>query len=474
MGRSKVEFRDSLKKFPSSLQGVAVSLGLDGKDEKPDFNRVFDLDYRPTFNEIKYCIQDSRIIAHAISKEYDKGRMRLTASSESYNRIVNEVAKFDTYFPQLSDYEDSFVRNAYKGGYVYLNPKYKNEEIRNIRVYDANSLYPAQMVYRPLPIGAGWREPPKREDQLYIVRYYAEFKLKKGFLPTIQIKGNTRYIGRESEYLKESDGLTELYQTNLDYELAHKHYNFKNEYGHEYITYNSKVGVLAPIILSNNERKERASIEGNGYERLTAKLDSNMSYGAFGINPKGYGCEPRLKDDKIRLVAVEESRKSRYVPYACFVTAWGRYTTITSAQANYESFVYSDTDSLHLTADAQNIEIDEVHLGKWKKEDWTYKPEKGDIKVGDWEEKDYDCFPIGRYIRQKAYVHTDEDYNIFQKYDKFGYYTTELKCAGLPDDAKKQLDYWTFQVGTTIEKKQHHIVPGGVCLKDTTYRIKET
>lgn len=44
------------------------------------------------------------------------------------------------------------------------------------------------------------------KNQLYVVRFKSEFQLKDGFLPTLQIKKNALYIGRENEYLTESNG----------------------------------------------------------------------------------------------------------------------------------------------------------------------------------------------------------------------------------------------------------------------------
>lgn len=470
LGCDKVEFRDSLKKFPTSLQGLSVQLGIQGKNEKPDFDRYIPITYQPTLSEIQYCIQDSNIIATAISQEYDKGRMRLTASSESYNRLKKTIPRFNSLYPTINDYEDYHVRRSYKGGYCYLNPDMQDVEINDVFVYDVNSLYPYVMVTKPLPFGVGFHEEPKRSDQLYVVRFKSEFQLKDGFLPTLQIKKNALYIGRENEYLTESNGETEMWLTNIDYDLAHKHYDFWNEEGHTYITYNSHIGDLASVINDNNARKEKASQEGDGYTRLVAKLDNNMSYGAFGINPQRYGSEPILEDDKVRLKPIESFGVGRYVPYASFVTSYAREMTITAGQRNYDSFIYSDTDSLHLTKPAIGIDIHDEHLGMWKHEYPTLK--KGDVSANPPINWDHKCFPSAKYLRQKTYVHADENRNIFAKYNKYGEYITELKCAGLPDIAKQAITWDDFYIGKVIEGKlSRHVVKGGVCLLPTTFTI---
>ena len=50
------EFRDSMKKFPMSLQSLAYELGIPGKEEKPDFGRYIPPGYRATPEEIEYCV----------------------------------------------------------------------------------------------------------------------------------------------------------------------------------------------------------------------------------------------------------------------------------------------------------------------------------------------------------------------------------------------------------------------------------
>ena len=451
------QYRDSMKKFPMSVNGISVVLGVKGKDVKPDFDRYLPIGYIPTLDEIKYCIQDSQIVAQAIEKELDAGRILLTSSSEAF-AVAKNIKNFDSYFPQLDPYEDDYVRHSYKGGVCYLVPQYQNKILENIYTYDVNSLYPSVMVQRPLPYGIGWNEEP-RADQLYVVHFFGEFELNEGYLPTLQLKKNAQYINQQTEYLTHSNGSTEMYLTNIDYDLAHEHYTFSNEFGHEYKTYNSKIGVLADVINKNNAIKEQADKDGDGFLRNQAKLNNNMTYGAFGINPHRYGCELSISDkNKLDFDITEQDGKGRYVPYASFVTSWARYITLTSAQKNYETYVYSDTDSIHLLSPAENIKIHSSHLGQWKHEE-----------VDKW---GIECYPRGKYIRQKAYVHADEHYNIYNRYDKYGNYVTELKYSGIPDEAKKSIKWDDFYAGyPVIGKLENHVVPGGVCLMPTDYTL---
>lgn len=63
----------------------------------------------------------------------------------------------------------------------------------------------------------------------------------------------------------------------------------------------------------------KSTLEGNKGKRAIAKLILNSLYGKFAMNP-----------------------------VAAFITAWGRYTTITSAQKVYDGFIYADTDGLRI------------------------------------------------------------------------------------------------------------------------------
>ena len=201
------------------------------------------------------------------------------------------------------------------------------------------------------------------------------------------------------------------------------------------------------------------------------KYNNNMSYGAFGINPQRYNGVPYLKEekDRISLRIEEEYGKGRYVPFASFVTSWARYITITSAQKNYDNFIYSDTDSLHLLEPAKGLQLDNKALGLWKQEGWH--PKKNWIWTN--VNESYDYFPKAKYLRQKAYVHATENNTIFQAYNQYNDYITELKCAGMPDSVKQNIHWDDFYLGAKFDGKlQKTIVAGGVCLRPTTYSIE--
>ena len=448
-----VEFRDSFKKFPMPLQALAYELGMPGKSESPDFNRVIPRGYIPTLKEIKYCIQDARIVAAAIRQEFSAGRMRLTASSEAYHALRETIPKFDKIFPALSYAEDAFCRQSYGGGICYLQEDYAGQEIEGVYVYDINSSYPFQMSEMPMPKGYGYWEEPKR-NQLYVVKFTSEFSLKKKHIPSLLSNRVLRYAVRSDNFIRESDGPTELTMTSVDYEMFHQQYDVDYEIDHEFISYEREIGVCRPFI--EREMKGKAEAPKFSHTRQKHKLNMNMSYGSFGINPNAWHVTPMLDDDVIRYEITPEDRVARYSVFASFVTAWGRYQLLNAAQRNYDSFIYSDTDSIHLTKPAKGLDIDDKRLGAWKPECWD----------------GYDCYPFGKYLRPKAYAHADENRQIFCRTLPDGRHDIELKCAGVPEQAKLTIGWDDFRLGHVVTGKlQQAMVPGGVCLINTIYTI---
>ena len=187
----------------------------------------------------------------------------MTVSSDAFNGVKKFIGGYKGWrrrFPEITPEEDKFIRQSYKGGWVYVNPKYKNRELHNTVSYDVNSLYPWVMHDCLLPYGKPIHREPDN-DELYVTRFEASFELKDGFLPTVQIKGNRFY--KETEYLTDSRGIVQLCMTNIDYELFCKHYDIYYEGEHEYITFLSKKGLLAPYIDYWTEQKIKCKHEGD-------------------------------------------------------------------------------------------------------------------------------------------------------------------------------------------------------------------
>ena len=461
-----VEYRDSLKKFKMTVYGLGVFLGIptkldvsDSTGKKP-WDNLIQACYVPSAKTIEYCIRDSEIVATGIGKEWDEGRRKLTASSEAYHNARDFIGKFEfkKLFPSLDEETDAFFRASYRGGVCAVNPKYQGKELQNIYGYDVNGLYGWAMDENILPYGMPYEGKPISVNDLYVVRFKCEFKVKPGFFPFLQIKHNPRYIGRETEYIKESNGETELTLTCIDYEMFLKHYDVYNDWDYRYMSVKAKPGLLSPIIQHNLEVKAYWSEKEHydAYKRGTAKDNTNMLYGSFGLSLDVDNVVPILKGGVLGFEHNKSKRKGRYIPMATFITAYARRKTVTAIQANFDQWIYSDTDSMYLLGPAKDIEIHESKSGYWKYETWDGTP-----------------FKYGKFLRQKMYCLADENHNVYSKTDKYGNFVSEMKCAGMPDDVKKQITWDEFNLGIQLVKLQHTVVKGGVVLKPHPYVIAE-
>jgi hypothetical protein len=131
-------------------------------------------------------------------------------------------------FPELSYDIDNDLRSAYKGGFTYMNPIYKELDTGSGVVLDVNSLYPSVMRYELLPVGAPvFYEGKYVEDlthPLYVQRITCSFELKKDKIPTIQIKKSPSFM--DNEYLTSSNNeIVALTLSNVDLELFLEQYD---------------------------------------------------------------------------------------------------------------------------------------------------------------------------------------------------------------------------------------------------------
>lgn len=386
--RCLIQFRDSYKKIPSSVDSIARDFKTKYQKTLIDYTLDRPEDYVMTPEEVEYISNDVRIVAEALYSLYKEGYDGLTIGSDAlrvYKQIFGDTKqnkKFRTIFPILERKEDSFVRKAYRGGWTYCRPDRVGVHER-VYHYDVCSLYPSNMTSYKYNVGGeekqnkypyshgiyfkgqydkekyGYKYP------LYIQHFKAIFILKEGYLPTIQLKGN--FMFGASEYVTDSLGEQELYLTNIDMELFFEHYDvLAIEYIDGYC-YRAASGFFDEYIEHFIEIKNTSV----GAKRQIAKLFLNNLYGKFATSIQTDCVVPVLDTERNKLVFVTESQAERapvYVPVGVFITAYSRRFTIMTAQQNYENFIYSDTDSLFLTKPLIGGEIHGKKLYTWSDE----------------------------------------------------------------------------------------------------------
>lgn len=434
---------DSLKLISLPVSKIPKAFNLPEEKGEIDYNKIREEGYHLSYEEKEYIKHDVIIVSKAMQKMNEMGVSSMTAGSSALKEYKDNCRYWRYYFDVYIDDKD--IRQAYRGGWTYLKDGYSEKDIGEGIVLDVNSLYPSVMRNEKMPYGEGIYFTGKYEDDpiydLYIIHISAIFKIKSGYLPTIQVKHSIYF--NESDYLLSSDGKEiDLVLTNVDYELFIEHYNADIIFIDGW-KFKSAHGMFNDYIDKWTEVKIESGKNGNGGMRFLAKLMLNSLYGKFATNPNVRSKIPYLDDDDIvRYKRGEmEKRKGVYLPVGIFITAWARNKTIRSAQKCFDRFVYADTDSLHLTGldTPKELEIDDYKLGAWKIES---------------------KFEKARFLKQKCYI---EQINGKLK----------VTIAGLPEKQHKQVTWENFHIGAIYEGKLKKTrVKGGVALLPSAHKIR--
>ena len=460
----KVTIIDSLKIINQPVESMPKTFNIEEKKLKIDYNEPREYGHILTKEEEDYIKNDVVIVAKALKYLFDMGLTRMTAGSNAlseYKNIITMNRFNNLYKPLLYDI-DKDLRSAYRGGFTYLNPLYKNKSVTSGEVLDVNSLYPSVMRYESLPFGEPFFfEGEYKEDKvypLYIQRLTCCFKVKDGYIPTIQIK-HSRFI--DNEYIEYS-GIepVALTLTNIDLKLFFEHYNVWDlnfECGWKF---KSMKGLFNEYIDKWVSIKNQATIDKNKGLRQVAKIMLNSLYGKFATSLDVQSKIPYLYNGVICYKLSEKStKKGVYLPMGAFITAYARDKTIRTSQAiktysinkyGVDMYCYSDTDSIHTTLPIEELskfcDIDDIRLGAWKHENH---------------------FRRAKFIRQKTYI--EDIYN-----ENKNTYEIKITCAGLPQTCYDKVTWENFKEGLTVSGKlipKH--VKGGINLVESDFTIKE-
>ena len=463
-----ISFFDSLKLLNFSVEEVAKAFNLSIKKLEIDYKAKREKGHKITDEEKEYLKHDVMIMSLALEKMFEMKITRMTIASNAMNFFKDTISKkrFEEWFkPPLYDKD---LRQAYKGGFTYLNEIYRGKEVKEGIVLDVNSLYPSVMYYSPMPYGEGiyfdGKYVPDKLYNLYIQNITCQFRIKKDMIPTIQIKNNLSFV--PTEYLSSSNGESiNLTLTNVDLKLFLEHYDIYDVSYNWGWKYKSSTKIFKSYIDYWNELKVKATKEGNKPLRTIAKLMLNSLYGKFAASQEGRSKIPYLDNNIVKYKLSElEERTAYYLPISIFITSWARDKTIRSAQAVYHRFIYADTDSLHLegTDIPENLLISDTELGKWKIES---------------------AFKRGKYLRQKCYI--EDAVSPVDEIEKFKKENPEclhlvskdsiinIVCAGMPKGCYKNVTWENFDYGSVFDGKlgvKH--TDGGIVLVDTTFTIK--
>lgn len=437
------EFRDSLKKLPMSVKRIAESFKLDDVKGEIDYHKTRPVGYQMTADEEDYLRRDVAIVAQAIKIQIDQGMTKLTVASDAlaeFKQLFGDK-KFKRTFPVLPEMMDTEIRQAYRGGFTYADDRHLKKRVGAGLVLDVNSLYPHIMHSSFLPYGEPkyfrGRPDPTELHPLTIFSVTFTAKIKKDHIPCIQIKGQSFFVN--TEYLKVVREPVTLWVTSVDWELWNEHYDIEVLSWNGGWAFRAAYGFFDEFI----NKWSRIKAESTGGLRELAKLMLNSLYGKFASNPNVTSKIPVLENDRVKFVMGEnETRPPVYTAMGAFITAYARALTIRAAQANYSTFAYADTDSLHLLrSDVPDaIDVHPSKLGAWKLE---YH------------------FQQALYVRAKFYLEQRED----------GSYVNRI--AGVSEKVSGAITFDDVTNGRVlVGGLKPRNVPGGIVLMDSPFTIK--
>lgn len=510
-----VEVRDSVKLIPLSVEKMGKSFNTKHKKTSINYEGLRFANGVITEQEREYIKNDVLVVKEALEYMFSQGHTKLTIGSCCLSEYKNLQREYDDYFCDLStmliDEElygssnaEKYIRKSYKGGWCYVDPRYRGRIVKNGSTADVNSLYPSMMSSESgnkYPVGhpTFWHGnyiPDKalEDNRYYFIRIKTRFDIKPLKLPFIQLKGN--YLYRQNECLttsdiihnnkryrkyldcfnEEQDTRVILTLTCTDFELLKEHYTLTDFEILDGCYFFAEIGIFDCYI----EKYKELKLKSTGGMREIAKLYLNNLYGKLSSSDNSSFKIPYLDENGVVCydTILANDKPVVYIPCGSAITSYARCFTIKAAQANYKFFAYADTDSIHCVTSPdklKGIKIHDKNFCCWKVEsEWDY----------------------AYFARQKTYI----EHNIKQD----GEYITpyhNIKCAGMPERCKElfnlslngytpdnDTDEFTeeekiflktkrtikdFDIGLRVPSK---LIPkriyGGIILVNTTYEMR--
>lgn len=449
-----IEIRDSLKLLPFSLEEIGDSFNTKHKKLSMNYKGVRYAGCSITDEEKEYIKNDVYVLKEALEIMFGAGHDKLTIGACCVSEYVDLLTKpyIERLYPDLTKFHvgvpvgfkdaDEYIRKSYKGGWCYLKKGCENKVYKNGITADVNSLYPSVMHsdsnnFYPVGEPVFWKgnyipEQATEKNKYYFIRIKTRFYLKKDKLPCIQIKNTFKY--HSNEWLESSDFFDKVtnkyYDTYLnlrgekcktqvtmtltqtDYQLIQEQYNLIDFEILDGCYFTAKKGIFDEYI----SKYKKLKMNSTGAQRTLAKLYLNNLYGKLASGSDSSFKVAYIKNDESLgfYSVMEDNKKTFFIAVGSAITSYARNFTIKAAQANYNTFIYADTDSIHCICEYDKLKNIKIHPNEflcWKIE-------------SSWD--------IGKFIRQKTYVE-----HIIKKDLKDVKPEYDIKCAGMPQRCKQ-------------------------------------
>lgn len=498
---AEITFYDSMKIFPMKAEKVGKMYGIKKLVGDWDYNKYRDTSTEISPEEWAYVDHDVMIISKALADYRQRGyrentqaaiayNERLRRTYPQFNKLIAKRAKQKNYdkFREMFPYDimplafniHKHLLLGYFGGISWLNPKYACKDLTDAHSFDVHSMYPAQMVYKPLPVGQPFiiNDPTPEEAKRYLMNYDCVIADIENLTITLKSDRHFPFL-----MFQTSDKTSVRMQGKIiycvnefavlscwDFRIMQSEYNIKSMKITRLYLFRSKRGQYADFIRYFMDQKSAADKIRNDPNstadekqnaevlRSIAKVMMNSSYGKDGtklIRQNNQTVFDKANDVLENKLNCEIAQPEYYLPSAIFICAHARYQLFRAAILVRDDFIYSDTDSIKVTNEGYKILINSPDF------------DVDDYRLGAWGyEGKYDT---ARFVRQKTYTYTQ-------------YGERHYTVCGAPDSIKSQMKIDDFLPGMVITLDELHAngnegrllpvrVPGGVILEETGFQI---
>lgn len=359
---NRITLRDSNRIFRCKLAQLPKLCGFADEVVKleMDYDEIREPDHIATPEEVAYQLADVVVLMKAM-----QWLRRFAPTGNTIGSIaLNDWKSFigSSPFTPLTVEDRMQFNSLYSGGVVFTPPTNQRMHITG-RVYDRNSMYPAEAC-GSLPIRVrqilNTRPPRFFFEGQWAVHVIAKgVSLKPGGFPVII----TPYTGAARSHIDVLD----KWFFSFEFEYILKNYNIE-----EYEVIQSIEFETAPVCRDfvnkwysikclNDERRNFAKFVLNNLTGKFGEWDVHELYRRELVGG-GY-ISKRINETRAT------PNKWAFMPAVAFITARSRLALAEAAmKSGVENLLYTDTDSVHTTGYLPADMVDEVRLGAWKKE----------------------------------------------------------------------------------------------------------
>lgn len=340
--------------------------------------KVEDFTQRLTYavmNGIAYAVgKQTKRVPFTISMIAQRQWKKLTGIDFDTSDYLIDCNKFG--FPDFDGTLEQWLRKTYRGGWNYLSDLGNGHDLGEGIILDVNSLYPAMML-QSLPWGTPEffkgdvpEDIKKDKYYYYFIHFTCNFKLKKGYFPYIGINDwlhgfgklltNSKLYrrgGQEITEIVDEDGVinpvnAELYLSMDDFETFMEAYDVWDLEFIDGCYFRTSKYIFKDYVEIYYDQKTEARANGNRAEERFAKMMLNSLTGALAKYEERHSVTFEYKDGFVReteLGIITHSQSKSHIHIASALLSKARSYIYHMAVANRTRFMYSDTDSLHLT-----------------------------------------------------------------------------------------------------------------------------